>query len=673
MFAWISPDHHLSHQLLRSLFSLAAYRSASSDVCAAALTTITELFYRQVAVPQVPTIAAYLRRLLVRQLPQLRTAHELYQDKLTELLRQFSVQHWPEWTQPGGGKRDAANVSHDAEDGEDDDGGLPVVLNALYEFTFAAYGALAFTERLAIWCPLVRGLSATGEVAAEIIQLLVSGILRKFQFRFDQDAELDTLDNECADDEPAGESEWQQYLRQCIDTIVLIGERRPVPVFEQVFNDWQRPFEMFMSLQKDGCADVVQTLGDYQRCNLLRCVTRDLASLAQTLGCLIPVLHNHPAGELPANVHLLADNLVAAVAFLSPSRLHNANAVLPQIRLDFVELFAQVLLALRNFLGWSPALRSEAVLKPLIENVSHALLRSQDNPGGDQQEPRLIVLAASQLLLSITSVLRPKFALECPALQQLFQAAANLPHLDAQAAIIVQQSLVAALVVPWSLGVLSTAPTSNEQDMERRAALLQEYVAALARDLLALDHTLASGQQDKIIKIAAAALPPLAAVLEHFNEHQTHCKQMLLAAYRPCIAKSIALFGSFGAASAEVADSVLRLCLAAVRTLQQQLGGVYLKEMLHIFLEASQRGQMSVGRLRTMDRMLQMLLLVVEQPGATGLSLLPAVLTVSLDLVQQVLQHHQQQQQTESGGGGGAGGEVDLSDVTLSLFALFDG
>lgn len=106
--------------------------------------------------------------------------------------------------------------------------------------------------------------------------------------------------------------------------------------------------------------------------------------------------------------------------------------------------------------------------------------------------------STAQLLLSITSVLRPKYALECPALQQLFQAGPHLSHLDEQAAIIVQQSLVASLVVPWSLGVLSTSPSSNDQDMERRAALLHEYIASLACDLLALDHTTASGQQDKV-------------------------------------------------------------------------------------------------------------------------------------------------------------------------------
>lgn len=30
------------------------------------------------------------------------------------------------------------------------------------------------------------------------------------------------------------ETEWQHYLTQCIDTIVLIAEGRPYQVFEQV-------------------------------------------------------------------------------------------------------------------------------------------------------------------------------------------------------------------------------------------------------------------------------------------------------------------------------------------------------------------------------------------------------------------------------------------------------
>lgn len=69
------------------------------------------------------------------------------------------------------------------------------------------------------------------------------------------------------------------------------------------------------------------------------------------------------------------------------------------------------------------------------------------------------------------------------------------------------------------------------------------------------------------------------------------------------------------------------------------------------------RERMTVGRLKAMDKLLQMLLLVVEQPGSTTLSLLPAILTVSLDLVQPLL----------------GGQSADLGDVAVSLFSLFDG
>lgn len=89
-----------------------------------------------------------------------------------------------------------------------------------------------------------------------------------------------------------------------------------------------------------------------------------------------------------------------------------------------------------------------------------------------------------------------------------------------------------------------------------------------------------------------------------------------------------------------------------------QLGAVHIKEMLSIFLEASMRERMTVGRLKAMDKLLQMLLLVVEQPGSTTLSLLPAILTVSLDLVQPLL--------------GGQSADL-LGDVAVSLFSLFDG
>lgn len=107
-------------------------------------------------------------------------------------------------------------------------------------------------------------------------------------------------------------------------------------------------------------------------------------------------------------------------------------------------------------------------------------------------------IVVAQLLLSITATLRPKFALECTSLQQLIQAGPLLDHLDNHAAVSVHQAIVNCFVLPWPMA------SNVDQDFDRRAQLLQEYIGCLAQDLLRLDHTLASGQRDKVGHLCAS-------------------------------------------------------------------------------------------------------------------------------------------------------------------------
>lgn len=93
-------------------------------------------------------------------------------------------------------------------------------------FMYIGYGALAFTERLSIWCPMIQGLSSTGFGGygryVEIVHLLITGILRKMQYRFDQDAELDVLDNECLDDNVNGILGFCGLLAYCFHNYLCI-------------------------------------------------------------------------------------------------------------------------------------------------------------------------------------------------------------------------------------------------------------------------------------------------------------------------------------------------------------------------------------------------------------------------------------------------------------------
>lgn len=80
----------------------------------AALSTITELFYRQRTLPFPHVIVSGIRNILTQR--QLNASSELYQDKLTELMRLFMAQQWNKWI--------------------DDEVVFPDIVSSLHTFTF---------------------------------------------------------------------------------------------------------------------------------------------------------------------------------------------------------------------------------------------------------------------------------------------------------------------------------------------------------------------------------------------------------------------------------------------------------------------------------------------------------------------------------------------------------
>lgn len=100
----------------------------NSDVSVASLSAITELFYRQRTLPFPHIIANGIKNILKN--PQLNATNELYQDKLTELLRLFIAQQWSKW--------------------KDDDVIFPEIVTSLYTFTFESKFLRQFTNFFSI-------------------------------------------------------------------------------------------------------------------------------------------------------------------------------------------------------------------------------------------------------------------------------------------------------------------------------------------------------------------------------------------------------------------------------------------------------------------------------------------------------------------------------------------
>lgn len=253
------------------------------------------------------------------------------------------------------------------------------------------------------------------------------------------------------------------------------------------FTEWQKPFEIFGSLEKSIDANGILVLDDSVRCQLVQCAfLRDLSSLCQTLTRLVSILQGC-CQDVPENVLKITYYLIYIIKFISIHKLHSnsSNSILSN---DFIEMFSQALNSVRSLLTWSPILQHENELKSLIENVAQTLMP----PSNILQEPKIVTLASAQLLLNISVVLRPRCMLECPAIKQLIQIGIDLNYLDQNAAALIRQMIVNCFVLPWPN--LSNA----EQELDKRAMMLREYIFNLAQDLLNSDHSIGHEKLDKV-------------------------------------------------------------------------------------------------------------------------------------------------------------------------------
>lgn len=248
---------------------------------------------------------------------------------------------------------------------------------------------------------------------------------------------------------------------------------------------------------------------------------------------------------------------------------------------NFVEIFAQLLNCIRNLLMWSPILQGENELKMLIESVSQILMM----PTNALQEPKMLKLAAAQFVLTVSTVVRPRYMLECPAFKQLIVAGSNLIHLEEQAAAIVRNAIVNCYVLPWP------NVSNSEQVFDRRSMMLTNYVNSVANGLLSLDLPMATvhSQHDKVIKVMTVVLPMLNDIIQFHVGSSSSVKHMLANAFKEPIGRTIQLYTHFGAASDEVADCTLNFALTIIRALQLPLGASCIQEMLDIFLRTTIR------------------------------------------------------------------------------------
>ncbi|XP_055551772.1 exportin-6-A isoform X2 [Wyeomyia smithii] len=654
IFSWAPLDNITSPNFFRSLFMLARWNESYSDVSVSAITTISELFYRQKALP-LPTVIATGVIDLLQQPTLFKLSNELYQDKLTELLRLFTTQQWAKWSK---------------------DPNFPAIsyLNSLFQYTFFGYGALAFTERLAIWNPIVQNstgsetnAAAAGGKYVDKLVALASGTVKRMLFQYDFDQHLEMLDSEELDDE--NETELQHFFNQCMDTIAMIAEVDPVRVYDAVFAE-------FVSNDSSPYAEVLATVGilrhgaslitpgqltlDDDSRTGLRCKLRDFISLCQIITRISPVLYER-SERTNASLGFLMQSLVKLVDAVSSAAgdpLEYFFAQSASLASELVEVIAQTLITLRSLLLVAHIPFGEDEMMHFVGSIPR-FLAPPTKVKRDQL--KTLTSAAAQLLLAVSANLRPKYLVQL--IKPLVQS--DLRHLDRGAALIVRRAVCNCFVLPWS------GCCSEEQNFEGRAALLQEYVAFIAGDLIRLDlghsfgainSSLEYGQEEKITSVATIVLTTLRELLDYYQEQTNSVKQMLASAYRPVIEKTLTIYSATSSKNCVLVEQIFDFCLGVFRTLQIQLGQAFLKSIIQLLLEKPKTEQITAQRFHSLNTLLKMFLLIVEQPG--NASLLPDIMVFSIEHVLPMVFCTEYNSKSE---------QSDHADFSLSLYLLFNG
>ncbi|XP_021696427.1 exportin-6-A isoform X2 [Aedes aegypti] len=654
IFSWAPLDNITEPHFFQSLFMLARWNEAFNDVSISALTTISELFYRQKPLPLPTVIATGVIDLL--QQPTLKLSNELYQDKLTELLRLFTSQQWSKWSK---------------------DPHFPAMsyLNSLFQYTFFGYGALAFTERLTIWTPIVQSFAAMAENGAvskhsDKLISLASGTMKRMLFQYDFDQQLEMLDNEELDDD--NETELQHFFNQCIDTIALIAEIEPIRVYDMAFSEFASdasgPYGQVLStvagMLLNGTSYIsprpAHPLLDEESRSALRCKFRDFISLCQIIARVSPLLHER-SEKISASMGRLIEDLVKLVEMVSSASgdpLEYFFVNLQPLAGELADVIGQTLITLRSLLIVTHIPFGEAEMMHFLGCIPRFLSPPQKVK---RDQLKTLTSAAAQLLLSVSANLRPKYLVQL--IKPLVHS--DLRHLERSTALTMRLAICNCFVLPWA------GCSAAEQNFEGRAALLQEYIAFIAGDLIRLDlgHTFSSsnpsldyGQEEKIVTVATVVLSTLRDLLEYYQEQSSSVKQMLAAAYRPVIEKTLAIYSAASSKNCVLIEKIFEFCLGILRTLQVQLGQVFLKNIILLFLGKTKTEQISSQRFRSLVILLKMFLLIVEQPG--NASLLPDILNFSIEHVLPMVFSNEFMCKSEQSG---------HADVSLSLYQLFNG
>ncbi|CAL1529210.1 unnamed protein product [Lymnaea stagnalis] len=559
---------------------------------------------------------------------------EVYVDKFTDFLGLFVSVHL---------RRFEANPQ------------FPVLefLSLLFKYTFRQPSTDGYFSCLDIWITFLDYLNTRLEARSinkedislrykEALTSLVSSILQKFQFRYNQ-SQLEELDDDTLDDDD--ETEWQHFLRQNLEVVAKVAELMTPEVFQLVWDPFQDHVDTYLGIEK-----FVDSSGYERRlcvsaendCRRLHCALRDLSSLLQALGRLAVHFTGEHFVTRFTNAMQIVNRLVHVTSYGSRIKFFEVTTSAGVLQQDFIEVHAQSLAAIKAYTHWMFQFYTESLRvnqqKEEFNSILLAVIHSI-TPLIDKQVPDKIIQSAAHLLLSITTTVRPAFLLQVAPVITLYDLASQgaCQSLAQEVQLLIYRSLSHYLLLPWpNVG-------AQEQDWENRANLHKTLVAQLTAQFVALGNlpelATSKSTQEQAKDVIKKTMTICQDWVESLAGEVVKSKQICFQSLQEVTLTTLTVFPIY-VQDVDVVENIMTFFLAMFQGLRVQMGVAFTEKIIHAFMNVFSRELLAQtihhetsGAFRVIENFLKILELIVQDPGSQFKVLLPRIISIAMDQI----------------------------------------
>lgn len=568
-------------------------------------------------------------------------------------------------------------------------------LSLLFKYTFKQATAEQFLDALEVWSIFIdyillkykqlqeynKSLESKGveylQKYKEALTSVLANVVRKIQFRFNASC-LEQLSDEILEDEE-GDNEAQTYFKQCLDIVAKIAEIFPSETFDVIKELHEDNINIYLGasayVQKDvdGLPVAFKFLSDtdFQSTHY---VLRDLSTALKVSGRLADqFITEHFSSRFIAAKYLI-DSLVRSLVFANQLKIHtirvNSEPLL-SLQNDLIDIHAQIIATIKAYCHWISQYYNQTasidqnndcfILLNTITEKCVEIISCDINYGDNSRYPEPVVHSAIHCLYSISTTIRPSFLLNMNCIQELYNAICLSPcnsatqltqqnkclqlNISSNDEKLLCRCISSMLLLPWP-----NIPDAS-QNWSIRSMHHDKFIAAISEPLknvvkekeILTDQTVL---QEKNTKMTLhITLDLLNDIISIHKDSPTRSKQLLFNSIKEPLEILTALMPIY-LPHPDIAEDCLQFFIVSFDVFRAQIGLGFVEQIIRGMLSLFQQNNLpgfafSEGNVggKVIAKFFKMLTFVVQHHGNAFKTLLPGMISFTLDQICPVIFH----------------------------------